>query len=85
MIQIKEAVTVAREHFNDFYDGMNLGEIVVESFELTEERSVWEITLACEWYAKSGTASMNPGTRLCKTLKIDAESGQVIGMRGDTL
>lgn len=85
MIDIKAAVTIAREHFTDFFSDKDLGEIMVETFEFLEDPPFWQVTLACDWHPQSGTGSIGPGQRLCKTLKIEAESGRVVGMKNDTI
>ena len=85
MIDIKEAVVIANDHFAAFFSGKELGEILVDQFELSEDGKFWYITLSCDWHPHSGTGSIGPGSLLQKTLKIDSETGMVLGMTKETV
>ena len=85
MIDIKEAVRIAQESFSNLFEGSSHGEILLEEAELVEDGAFWVVSLSTEWHASSGTASLGPGSRICKFLKIEAESGRVVSMKKETM
>ncbi len=84
MIDIKDAVTTARENFDKLYQGGALGEVLLEEAELSEDEKFWLVTFSFDWQPNSGTASLGPGDRRYKVLRIDAQEGRMISMKTTT-
>lgn len=81
MIDPKEAVRIAGEHFHAMHEGSALKEVLLEEVELIEDGKFWLVTYGFDWQPESGTTSIGPGDRKHKALKLDAESGAMISMK----
>ncbi|CAM2065781.1 hypothetical protein SCOR_10405 [Sulfidibacter corallicola] len=84
MIDVKEAVRIASDHFTAFFEGKRVGEQLLEEVELSEDKKLWQITIGYDWQPGSGTASLGPGQRMFKVLHVDVETGAVLAMRKTT-
>ena len=81
MVEMKEAVKIALEHLNVFFDGKRVGEKLLEEVTLEENPACWRVTVGFDWNPTSGTASLGPGQRIYKSLDVDVETGRVIAVR----
>ena len=90
MIDVKQAVQAATQYARDLFADQELRHLRVEEVELTEDRSIWNITLG--WvepairtrpslvpsYADGGVVKL---PRVYKVFDVDAESGEVRAMK----
>ncbi|MCB1032400.1 MAG: hypothetical protein KDD47_01025 [Acidobacteria bacterium] len=70
MIEITEAVDIARKSFERLYEGEKFTEVRMAEAELSRDGQSWMVTLSYHDAEVSGIAKH-------KVLQIDAESGQV--------
>ena len=81
MIDAKEAVRIANEYFSSMYEGGPLAEILLEEVELSEEGDAWLVTIGFDWQPTSGTASLGPGERKYKLMRLEVETGRLVSMK----
>lgn len=84
------AAQKANEYFRDLYSGTDLGIILLEEAEISEDKKYWLITLSCEAPRKSirpsdVLAGLILRDREYKIFKIDATNGEVLSMKIRTL
>ncbi|NBC16918.1 MAG: hypothetical protein GVY18_06320 [Bacteroidetes bacterium] len=85
MIDVKEAVQIAIDYFNDLYEDQNYENLLPEEVEYDEDKDLWRITLGYSktvGLEKSGI-TFNP--RHYKVFEINAETGKVLSMKIRTL
>jgi len=82
MIDVKQAVKSAFAFTSDFQDVMNATSVTLEAVELSDDGKVWLVTLSYFDSAEGieGILKGSKRTRRYKLLRIDADSGQVLGM-----
>lgn len=87
MIGIKEAAAKAIEHITSLYPNRNLGDILLEEAELSEDGQFWIVTVSFQRPASSGGVgeSVFTGNRSFKVFKILAETGEVRSMKNGML
>ncbi len=83
MIELKEAVEKAKNFIADFFDKPE--KIQVEAFSLSEDKKSWNVTYSF-WRKAEPINQLQrtlgiTGSKVYKTIEIDAEKGDVIGMR----
>ena len=83
MIQIKEAIEKAKNSVNDIFGEPE--KLQIEAFTLSEDKSSWNIMYSF-WQKSEPVSQLQTvlgitGKRVYKTLEIDAESGDLIGMK----
>ena len=81
MIDATEAASKAREYFDRVFEGAHPREILLEEIELSEDEKFWMVTFGFDWNPTSGTASIGPGDRKFKILRLAASSGTLISMK----
>ena len=81
MIDIKEAVSRARSDFDNVFEGCHVREVLLEEAELAEDGKYWLLIYSFDWQPSSGTASIGPGDRRYKKVKIDAETGMMLSIK----
>ena len=80
MIDVKEATGKAREHLKAFFPEAE--NVQLEEVELTEDKTLWLITLSYEGVANSVASSLLVGKSvLYKIFKLDAKTGNVLSMK----
>lgn len=79
MIDVNEASSRAIAHLKTLYPEQDLGKILFEEAELTEDDRFWIITLSYKSpVAASGVGrSVFVGDRSCKEFKLLAENGDI--------
>jgi hypothetical protein len=82
MIDVKQAVRRAFEFAKDFQDVMNAANLTLEEVELTKDGQLWLVTLGYFDSAEilEGHLTGSERQRRYKLLRIDANSGEVLGM-----
>ena len=81
MIDAKEAVSKARDYFQHMFENRAIQELLLEEAELSEDGKFWLITFGFDWQPSSGTASIGPGERKYKVMKLSTESGEMVAMK----
>jgi hypothetical protein len=83
MIEIKDAIEKAENFITDFFN--NPERIQLEAFGMSDDGKSWNITysfwLKAEPINQLQTVLGITGNKVYKTIKIDAEKGDVIGMK----
>jgi hypothetical protein len=83
MIELKEAVEKAKDFIADFFDKPE--KIQVEAFSLSEDKKSWNVTYSFWRKADSSNQLQTilgiTGSKIYKTIQIDTEKGEVIGMK----
>ncbi len=83
MIEIKEAVNVAKNFVQSVFEG-ELPELRLEEVDRSDDNKFWLITLGFT-SEKKGISQLakviNPLERIYKTIKVDAEKGEAVSMR----
>ena len=83
MIELKEAVEKAKDFIADFFDKPE--KIQVEAFSLSEDKKSWNVTYSFWRKAESSNQLQTilgiTGSKIYKTIQIDTEKGEVIGMK----
>lgn len=87
MINIKEASQKAIEHINSLYPNRNLGDILLEEAELSDDGQFWIITVSFQKPAVTGGVgeSVFTGNRSYKIFNLLAENGEVRSMKNGML
>jgi len=87
MINIKEASEKAIEHINLLYPNRNIGDILLEEAELSEDGQFWIITVSFQRPGATGGVgeSVFTGNRSYKVFKLLAENGEVRSMKDGIL
>lgn len=83
MIEIKDAVEKAKSFIVELYSEAE--KIQVEAFNLSDDKKTWDVTYSF-WRKAEPINQLQAvlgitGSKVYKTVKIDAEKGDVIGMR----
>lgn len=85
MIEVKTAVKIAYDLFKELYDTRKFEDILLEEVELSDDKTVWMVTLGFYRQTPSVNIMESIGSkkyiRAFKTLQIDAESGTMIAMK----
>jgi len=83
MIELKETVEKAKDFIADFFDKPE--KIQVEAFSLSEDKKSWNVTYSFWRKAESSNQLQTilgiTGSKIYKTIQIDTEKGEVIGMK----
>ena len=87
MINIKEASQKSIEHINSLYPNRDLGDILLEEAELSEDGQFWIVIVSFQRPAASGGVgeSVFTGNRSYKVFKLLAENGEVRSMKNGML
>jgi len=87
MISIKEASQKAIEHITTLYPNRNLGDILLEEAEISEDGQFWIVTVSFQRPSVSGGVgeSVFTGNRSYKVFKILVENGEVRSMKNGML
>ena len=87
MIDVNEASRKAIDHLIDLYPDHDLGKILFEEAELTDDDKFWLITLSYKSPVAAGGVgqSMFVGDRSYKVFKILAETGEIRSIKNRTL
>ena len=82
MIDVKQAVIMAFEFANGLKDVMNATNLTLEEVELSDDGKLWLVTLSYFDSAEGfeGVLKGSNRTRRYKLLRMDADSGEVLGM-----
>ena len=85
MIQITEAVESAVQYMKALYPGRQIGDVLLEEVELSDDDKVWTVTIS---FLLSETALMavlkgrpTPTGRLYKEFRIRTDTGEVRSMK----
>ncbi len=86
MISIKEASEIAIEHLTTLYSEQDLGQVLLEEAELTDDNTFWFITLSFKRPNAAGRVgeSVFAANRNYKVLKIDSSTGEVRSIRNQS-
>ena len=87
MININEAAQKAIEHISSLFPNRDLGDILLEEAEISEDDQYWIITVSFQRPAVSGGVgeSVFTGNRSYKVFTILAENGEVRSMKSGML
>lgn len=83
MIQIKDAIEKAKNSINEIFGEPE--KIQVEAFSLSEDKKSWKVTYSF-WQRSEPISQLQAvlgitGSKVYKTIEIDAESGDILGMK----
>lgn len=81
MLTVKEAATIAVEYFAHLFEGKDLGPVLLEEAEMTEDEQYWLITLSHDTPTRPIASIVSPPPRSYKTFKIDASTEAVVSMK----
>ena len=85
MIEVKNAVKMAFEVFNELYDSKRFEDILLEEVELSDDKTSWLVTLGFYRRTPSINIIESIGSkkyiRMYKTIQIDADTGKLISMK----
>jgi hypothetical protein len=90
MIDVKDAVKIAYQHFEQLFADVKPDEVALEEVEITEDDKYWNITLGYnDPFEKDRQNEANPLSRLIgparnrhyKLFRIDASDGRVLSMK----
>ncbi|MDQ2747191.1 MAG: hypothetical protein M3T96_08035 [Acidobacteriota bacterium] len=88
MIQIKDAIERAKDSINEIFDSPE--KLQIEAFVLSDDKKKWNVTYSF-WQKSEPISQLQSilgitGSKVYKMIEIDAESGDIIGMKiGNTL
>ena len=87
MINIKEASEKAIEHIRSLYSNRDLGDILLEEAEMSDDDRNWIITVSFQRQAAGGGVgeSVFTGNRSYKVFTILADNGEVRAMKNGML
>ena len=87
MIDVNEASQKAIEHLTKLYPDDDLGKILFEEAELTDDDQFWLITISYKSPVAAGGVgqSVFVGDRSYKVFKILAETGEIRSIKNRTL
>lgn len=87
MINIEEASRRAIDHIHSLYPNRDLGDILLEEAELSEDGRFWKVIVSFKRQAASGGVgeSVFTGNRTSKVFQILAETGEVHSMKNGML
>jgi len=80
MIDVKQAAQSAASFVYELYRDKGASDVRLEEVELVEDGKFWLITLSFQPPPTIGVLLQKP-SRQYKTLKVDAETGQVLSMK----
>ena len=84
-LDAKEVVERAREHFHNFFDVEEIGDVGLEEVKFDYESDTWEVTFGFCRVSDNGTTSPRsgdiPARRCYKAICIDYETGRFQGVR----
>jgi len=83
MIQIKDAIEKAKNSIIEIFEKPE--KIQVEAFSLSEDKKSWNVTYSF-WQKSDPVSQLQSalgitGSKVYKTIEIDAESGDILGMK----
>lgn len=85
IIDVKEAINIARDHLLFLYDQKDLPGLLLEEVELTEDEKYWMVTFGFDVnreYAQAFERVIMPKTtREYKIITIQASTGKVLSMK----
>ncbi len=87
MINVNEASGIAVEHLKKLYPDQDLGKILFEEAELTDDDRFWIITLSYKSPVAAGGVgqSVFVGDRSYKVFKLLAENGDIRSVKSRAL
>ncbi len=87
MIDVNEASARAIDHLKKLYPGQDLGTILFEEAELSDDDRFWMITLSYKSPVSAGGLghSMFTGDRCYKVFKLLAENGEIRSVKNPAL
>jgi len=77
MIEVTEAVKLARQFFNDIYQDEEINNLKLEEVVFDDDNNQWRITLGYDSHASKEIRKIS---RVYKVFHIDAENGDFKGM-----
>ncbi|MEO8395573.1 MAG: hypothetical protein ABI700_21440 [Chloroflexota bacterium] len=85
-IDVREAITNARDYIKFVYEDQKLGRLMLEEVELSEDESKWLITVGFDVAAPptkyAGISPLIPDfVRSYKIITVDAFDGKVLSMK----
>jgi hypothetical protein len=83
MIDVKQATQKAIEHLKSIYQDQDLGKILVEEAERTDDNKFWIVSLSFKKMNPTGIVgeSIFADNRSLKTFRLEAENGEVKSMK----
>ena len=83
MIEIKDAIEKAKNSIKEIFEEPE--KIQVEAFSLSEDKKLWSVTYSF-WQKSEPVSQLQlvlgiSGSKVYKTIEIDAETGEVLGMK----
>jgi len=85
MIEVKNAVKMAFEAFNELYESKRFEDILLEEVELSDDNASWLVTIGFYRRTPSINIIESIGSkkyiRMYKTIRINAETGKLISMK----
>lgn len=83
MIEVKDAIEAAKNSIIEIFDKPE--RIQVEAFSLAEDKKSWNVTYSF-WRKSEPVTQLQSvlgiiGNKVYKTIEIDAENGNVVGMK----
>ena len=87
IIDVKQAVRLAKKYFDELYEGEDLPNVLLEEIEITEDEKLWLITFG---YDTDHTVELPYDTVLgprvrhlrdYKTVEVDAVTGELIALK----
>lgn len=87
MINIKDASQKAIEHIQSLYPNRDLGDVLLEEAEISDDGQFWIVTVSFKRPSASGGVgeSVFTGNRSYKVFKILVENGEVRSMKSGML
>lgn len=83
MIEIKDAVKIAKDFIIEFFDKPE--KIQIEAFSLSDNKKYWNVTYSfwqkAEVINELQTILGITGSKVYKTIQINVENGEVVGMK----
>jgi len=79
MVDGKQAVVKAMEYIKAVYESAQVGDLLLEEMERSEDGNQWSVTLS---FTPRGPQSTGvTSERIFKTVKIVAETGEILSMK----
>ncbi|AOY58763.1 hypothetical protein [Desulfococcus multivorans] len=85
MIDVRAAVKIAFQLFQELYDTRRFEDVLLEAVELSQDRTTWQVTIG--FYRRMPSVNLVESigskkyVRTYKTFHIDAATGDMIAMR----
>lgn len=77
MIEVTQAVKLARQFFNELYQDEDIQNLMLEGVVIDDDSNQWHITLG---YDSHVVRKLQKNLRVYKTFHIDADEGDFKGM-----